>query len=170
MARPSPACPGVSGSLGGTGSHDLPLYGPGLGSAAAGINSLLRGCHILRFLRLLLRLLYSNVQIPDAIVHWLAVVLFFMFGIRMSYQAAFWQEVWPDHLSPPPSMSPFSSPRYPIAVQPEVSELDEVEAELKERKLMKLPEPSPAKAPQDRAEVIKVGLSCSCQGAAPLQP
>jgi len=43
--------------------------------------------------------------IPDYFVHWAAVFLFFVFGVRMSYQAAFYEE-------------------------PKVSELAEVEAEL----------------------------------------
>jgi hypothetical protein len=35
-------------------------------------------------------------QIPDYIVHRGAIALFFMFGIRMSFQALFWKEVGAD--------------------------------------------------------------------------
>ena len=71
--------------------------------------------------------------IPDTYVHWAATALFLLFGCSMSYQAVFWQD-------------------------PEVSELDEVEAELKEHNLTGS---DPSSSNADGIEVLKAGESSS---------
>ena len=77
--------------------------------------------------------------IPDTYVHWAATALFLLFGCSMSYQAVFWKD-------------------------PEVSELDEVEAELKEHNLTGSDPSSPAGESASATEVLKAGESTSSKG------
>mmetsp|Transcript_44125 Transcript_44125/g.112624 ORF Transcript_44125/g.112624 Transcript_44125/m.112624 type:complete len:227 (+) Transcript_44125:85-765(+) len=74
--------------------------------------------------------------VPEYVVHCSAIVLFFVFGLRMTYQAVFWEE-------------------------PEVSELAEVEAELKQQHLVG--------GDADVAEAVKGGAQPNGASAAGLK-